>query len=127
MAPPSSTGICARLKSVQVHVSLVNMHAYVNKVPSWYIIYNRDLGRGGRGGRHAIWGGEGGGGCTIRMCTRNYHIYTHLILTLGIVSEPTVWGCMKSKYSCTHVTLAGQNKEEYFVLDFQNFGNFSKG
>ena len=37
-----------------------------------------------------------------RVCARNYHRYTHLILALSIVREPTVWGCMTSKYSCTH-------------------------
>ena len=38
----------------------------------------------------------------IRPCARNYHSYTHLILALGIVRAPTVWGFMTSKYSCTH-------------------------
>ena len=36
------------------------------------------------------------------VCARNYHSYNHLILTLGIVREPTVWGFITSKYSCTH-------------------------
>ena len=28
----------------------------------------------------------------VRVCARNYHNYTHLILALGIVREPMVWG-----------------------------------
>ena len=35
------------------------------------------------------------------MCAINSHSYTHLILALGIVREPTVWGFITSKYSCT--------------------------
>ena len=31
----------------------------------------------------------------IRMCARNYQQYTHRILSMGIVREPTVWGIMK--------------------------------
>jgi hypothetical protein len=27
-----------------------------------------------------------------RVCARNYHRCTHLILALGIVREPVVWG-----------------------------------
>ena len=37
-----------------------------------------------------------------RVCARNYHSYTHIIIALGIVREPTVWGFMTSKYSCTY-------------------------
>ena len=36
------------------------------------------------------------------MRTRNYHSYTHLILALGIVREPTVWGFITSKYPGVH-------------------------
>ena len=36
------------------------------------------------------------------MCASNYHSYTHLILALGIVREPTVWVCITSKYPGTH-------------------------
>ena len=36
------------------------------------------------------------------VCARNDHSYTHLILALGIVREPTVWGFITSHYSCTH-------------------------
>ena len=36
------------------------------------------------------------------MCARNSHSYTHLILALGIVSEPTVWVFITSKYPGTH-------------------------
>ena len=37
-----------------------------------------------------------------RMCARNSHSYTHLILALGIVREPTVWVFITSKYPGTH-------------------------
>ena len=33
------------------------------------------------------------------MYVSNSHSYTHLILALGIVREPTVWGFISSKYS----------------------------
>ena len=36
------------------------------------------------------------------MCTRNYHSFTHLLLALGIVREPTVWEFMTTKYYCAH-------------------------
>ena len=36
------------------------------------------------------------------MYASKSHIYTHLILALGIVSEPTVWVFITSKYSGTH-------------------------
>ena len=37
-----------------------------------------------------------------KVYARNYHrYYTYFILALGIVREPTVWGFMESKYSCT--------------------------
>ena len=36
------------------------------------------------------------------VCARNCHIYTHLILALSIVSEPTIRGFMTSTYACTH-------------------------
>ena len=32
----------------------------------------------------------------------NYHSYTHLIVALGIVREPTVWVFITSKYPGTH-------------------------
>ena len=35
------------------------------------------------------------------MCASNSHSYTHLILALGIVREPTVWGFITSKYPGT--------------------------
>ena len=35
------------------------------------------------------------------VCARNYHSYTHLLLALSVVREPTVWGFITSKYSCT--------------------------
>ena len=38
----------------------------------------------------------------VRMCARNFHSYTHLILTLGIVREPTVWGFITSEYLGIH-------------------------
>ena len=38
----------------------------------------------------------------IRMYASHSHTYTHLILALGIVREPTVWGFMTSKYPGTH-------------------------
>ena len=37
-----------------------------------------------------------------RMYASNSHSYTNLILALGIVREPTLWGLMTSKYPCTH-------------------------
>ena len=42
----------------------------------------------------------------IRMCACNCHSYTHLILALGIVSEPTVWG-LSLHNILAHMTLAG--------------------
>ena len=43
----------------------------------------------------------------IRMCARNSHSYTHLVLALGIVRKPTVWGFITSRYPGTHdMTLA---------------------
>ena len=38
-----------------------------------------------------------------RMCASNSHSYTHLILALGIVREPTVWVFITSKYPGTRV------------------------
>ena len=38
----------------------------------------------------------------IIMCASNSHSYTHLILALGIVRKPTVWGIITSKYPGTH-------------------------
>ena len=40
----------------------------------------------------------------LRVCARrrNYRSYTHLMLALGIVSEPTVWGFITSKYPGIH-------------------------
>ena len=37
-----------------------------------------------------------------RMYASNSHSYTHLILALGIVREPTVWGFITSKYPGIH-------------------------
>ena len=37
-----------------------------------------------------------------RMYASNSHSYTHLILALSIVREPTIWGFITSKYSGTH-------------------------
>ena len=36
------------------------------------------------------------------MCASNSHSYTHLILALGIVREPTVWVFISSKYPGIH-------------------------
>ena len=36
-----------------------------------------------------------------RMCASNSHSYTHLILALGIVREPTVWGLLLQTVSLT--------------------------
>ena len=36
------------------------------------------------------------------MYASNSHSYTHLILALGIVREPTVWGFITSEYPGTH-------------------------
>ena len=36
------------------------------------------------------------------MCASKSHSYTHLILALGIVREPTVWVFITSKYLGTH-------------------------
>ena len=37
-----------------------------------------------------------------RMYASNYHSYTHLILALGIVREPTVWVFITSQYPGIH-------------------------
>ena len=37
-----------------------------------------------------------------RMYASNSHRYTHLILALGIVREPTLWVLITSKYPGTH-------------------------
>ena len=37
-----------------------------------------------------------------RMYASNSHSYTHLILALGIVREPTIWGFITSKYPGIH-------------------------
>ena len=37
-----------------------------------------------------------------RMYASTSHSYTHLILTLGIVREPTVWGFITSEYLGIH-------------------------
>ena len=37
-----------------------------------------------------------------RMYARNSHSYTHLILALGIVREPTVWRFITSEYPGIH-------------------------
>ena len=37
-----------------------------------------------------------------RMYASNSHSYTHLILALGIVREPTIWVFITSKYPGTH-------------------------
>ena len=37
-----------------------------------------------------------------RMYASNSHSYTHLILALGIVREPTVWVFITSKYPVIH-------------------------
>ena len=37
------------------------------------------------------------------MYASNSHSFTHLILALGIVREPTVWGFITSKYPGIHV------------------------
>ena len=37
-----------------------------------------------------------------RIYARNSHSYTHLILALGIVREPTVWVFITSKYPGIH-------------------------
>ena len=38
----------------------------------------------------------------IRMCASNSHSYTHLILALGIVREPTGWVFITSEYPGIH-------------------------
>ena len=38
----------------------------------------------------------------VQMYAKIYHSYTHLILALGIVRKPTVWGFMTTKCSCIH-------------------------
>ena len=38
----------------------------------------------------------------LRMCASNSYSYTHLILALGIVREPTVWVFITLKYPGTH-------------------------
>ena len=38
----------------------------------------------------------------LRMYASNSHSYTHLILALGIVREPTVWEFITSKYPGIH-------------------------
>ena len=37
-----------------------------------------------------------------RMYASNSHSYTHLILALGIVREPAVWGFITSEYPGVH-------------------------
>ena len=37
-----------------------------------------------------------------RMYANNSHSYTHLILAMGIVREPTVWVFITSKYPGIH-------------------------
>ena len=37
-----------------------------------------------------------------RMYASNSHSYTHLIVALGIVREPTVWGFITSEYPGIH-------------------------
>ena len=37
-----------------------------------------------------------------RVCARNYHSYTDLTRSLGIVREPTLWWFITSKYPGTH-------------------------
>ena len=37
-----------------------------------------------------------------RMYASNSHSYTHLILALGIVREPTLWGFITSQYPGIH-------------------------
>ena len=37
-----------------------------------------------------------------RIYASNSHIYTHLILALGIVREPVVWGFITSQYTGIH-------------------------
>ena len=36
------------------------------------------------------------------MYASNSHSYTHLILALGIVREPTIWGFITSEYPGIH-------------------------
>ena len=36
------------------------------------------------------------------MCARNFHSYTHLVLALGIVREPTVRGFMNILLHTSH-------------------------
>ena len=60
-----------------------------------------------------------------KVCARNYHRYTRLILALGIVREPTVWRFMTSKYFCTHdigrATIAPTNLTQS-LLGAKSFG-----
>ena len=51
------------------------------------------------------------------MYASNSHSYTHLILALGIVSEPTVWVFITSKYRGIHdIGLANNSLCGTFVL-----------
>ena len=43
--------------------------------------------------------------CMFRVCACNYHSYTHVILALGIVREPKIWGFMTSQ-APAHMALA---------------------
>ena len=45
----------------------------------------------------------------MRVCVRNYHRYTHLILALVIVREPTVGGVMTSTSHCTYDICSATN------------------
>ena len=45
------------------------------------------------------------------MYASNSHSYTHLILALGIVREPTVWVFITSKYSGIHDITLGHSFE----------------
>ena len=50
------------------------------------------------------------------MYASNSHSYTHLILVLGIVREPTVWGFITSHYPGMHdFGLATKNVDFSFM------------
>ena len=49
------------------------------------------------------------------MYASNSHSYTHLILALGIVREPTVWNYITSQYPGTHDIGLGKHTIYYSI------------
>ena len=62
------------------------------------------------------------------MYASNSHSYTHLILALGIVREPTVWGFITSKFPGIHDIGLPTNRQEHamFSLKARNLGSDRK-